>query len=174
MARKFSLTDLILLSMEKAVDGVVRANDYAYHSYIYAAGYDRPLKKSALSQAIKRLREKGFIETEKNTGEILIKLTSKGFDRAVLLSIHDNSVWDGRWRIVIFDIPEKKRAIRSLLRRKLKEWGFTKWQRSVWASKKNCTKQLRDYIKLLKIEDWVLVIESDNVGKVHKTYTDRL
>jgi len=162
MSKKITLTNAILFSLEKAIDGFVSLQDYRQHPMAYLNG--RYLKQSDLSQALKRLREGGFIKEEKDEGEIIFKLTQKGKDRAILLMDESEIEWDGRWRIVIFDIPEKRRAVRVVLRKKLLDWGFRKWQRSVWASKKSCTSQLRDFIKSVGIEDWVLVIESDNIG----------
>ena len=72
--------------------------------------------------------------------------------------------WDGKWRLVVWDIPEKRRQARDLLRFKLKQLGFKQWQQSIWASKMNCTELLRSFIKQVGIEDWVMVIESDNIG----------
>jgi DNA-binding transcriptional regulator PaaX len=43
------------------------------------------------------------------------------------------SVWDGKWRIVLFDVPETKRPIRDYLRGVLKRLGFKEFQRSMWA-----------------------------------------
>lgn len=71
--------------------------------------------------------------------------------------------WDGKWRIVIWDIPEKRRIARDLLRHKLKWLGFNQLQKSIWVTKKNCTPLLRDFVKQLGIEEWVRVIESNNV-----------
>ncbi len=41
---------------------------------------------------------------------------------------------DGVWKLVIFDIPEKHKYVRSVLRGKLKQLHFKKWQNSIWAS----------------------------------------
>ncbi|MCC7356824.1 MAG: hypothetical protein IT410_04425 [Candidatus Doudnabacteria bacterium] len=41
---------------------------------------------------------------------------------------------DGIWKIIIFDIPEKKRYVRTVLRTKLESLGFKKWQNSIWIS----------------------------------------
>ena len=73
-----------------------------------------------------------------------------------------NKQWDKKWRIVIYDIPEDKRGVRDLFRRRLKEWGFKLWQKSTWITKKNVTEKLRRLIKQLGISDWVAVIESDD------------
>lgn len=40
--------------------------------------------------------------------------------------------WDGRWRILIFDIPEKIRWKRDLLRKELRDFWFYPLQKSVW------------------------------------------
>lgn len=41
---------------------------------------------------------------------------------------------DGVWKIILFDIPEKKRQVRNVLRSKLTSLGFKKWQNSIWIS----------------------------------------
>ena len=40
--------------------------------------------------------------------------------------------WDGRWRIIFFDIPEKKKEKRNYLRSVIKVIGFKEFQKSVW------------------------------------------
>ncbi len=42
--------------------------------------------------------------------------------------------WDGKWRFVIFDIPQKEVNFRNIIRRRLKELDFRQLQRSVWFS----------------------------------------
>ncbi|MBU1032186.1 hypothetical protein KKE03_04695 [Patescibacteria group bacterium] len=153
------LTDLILLVLEKSIDGYVKFEDFIYNPLL-----ERPVKKSLLSQAIKRLREQGLVELISDK-ELTFRLTDSGKDKALWKKMaFEDTKWDGKWRLVIWDIPEKRRLARDLLRFKLKQLGFVQWQKSVWATKKNCIKILRDFIKRVGIEDWVMVIESDNVG----------
>ncbi len=40
---------------------------------------------------------------------------------------------DNVWKLVIFDIPEKHKYVRTVLRAKLKQLHFKKWQNSIWA-----------------------------------------
>lgn len=163
MGTKNSIAKLILLALEKSVDGYCRVEDFAYHHYRYHYGYPE-IKKASLAQALKRLREKGlidFVDDEK----LEYRLTDSGKQKAIWESIKmDDKKWDGKWRVVVFDVPEKRRQARNLLRGSLKKWGFKKWQQSVWATKKNCTKPLREFIESVGIKDWVMVLESDNVG----------
>lgn len=40
--------------------------------------------------------------------------------------------WDGRFRLVLFDVPEEHRNIRDSVRNYIKKLGAGQWQRSVW------------------------------------------
>lgn len=160
---KKSLSWYILLALEKTVDLGVELNDMVNNPnyYIYGTGNEN-LKQSAFSQAIKRLRERGLIENYKvDADKVMIKLTALGKDA---LGRDEKKEWDGKWRIVLFDIPEQKRIVRNLFRRRLKEWGFKNLQQSVWVTQRNITDRLKILIHDLKVEDWVAVIESDNVS----------
>lgn len=159
------LAKYILLALEKSLEGYVRAEDFIYNPHKYLYGYPRKINKPLILQAIKRLREKGLIEYV-DLGKVVFKLTDSGSDQVIRskLKLENKEVWDKIWRLVIFDIPEDQRLARDLLRFKLKEWGFVKIQRSVWATKKNCTVVMRKFVDELGISKWVLVIESNNSG----------
>ena len=161
--RKGSLSYLVLTVLEKAVDGYVRYEDLIHHSYSYAWGnrWDKPLKRPELTRAIKRLRDSGLVEEVKLRKDIILRLTASAEE----LVNHHREEWDGKWRIVIFDIPEEKRIIRNLFRRNLKKWGFKHLQKSVWISKRNVFDKLSSYIKNLGIEKWVTVIEADKLSQ---------
>lgn len=78
--KKESLSDYLLKALEKTVDGLVFLEDITYHSYKYSQGSNifSP-KKSAISKAIRRLRESGYIETEvSDERRIILKLTTDG------------------------------------------------------------------------------------------------
>lgn len=163
MRKKWAISDIVLLTLEKAVDGYVRFEDFTYHNYRYLYGIPE-LKKASMSVALKRLREQGFIDLDQYNNKLILKLTDKGKEEAILRKILKDEKWDGKWRIIIFDIPEKHRKVRNILRSRLRTWGFEPWQKSVWASKKDITDVLRQFIKEIGVEKWVLVIESTNVN----------
>ena len=160
------LKDVILLALEKAVDGAVEFADFYDNPrrYVwYGPRYEYP--KSALSQAIMRLRKKGLVEKIIDEDKVILKLTEAGRKWLFFNKSDDLVEWDGIWRLVVFDIPEKHRRVRNVLRRRLKDWGFNKWQKSVWASKKPLTDHLRNLVGQLGVEEWVLVIESRSKGR---------
>lgn len=150
--RKGSLSWWILLALEKAVDGYVVFEDFIYNPLL-----ERPVKKSELSLVLRRLRERGLVEQVKLKDDVIIKLTEAGRD--LVNNKFEDKDWDGKWRVVIFDIPEEKRIIRNLFRRNLKKWGFKPLQKSVWMSKRDVFNKLESYIKDLEIEKWVVVME---------------
>ena len=59
-----------------------------------------------------------------------------------------NKKWDGKWRVLIFDIPEKIRFVRDNIRVALLNIGFMRLQNSVWIYPYDC----EDFINLLKAD----------------------
>ena len=56
--------------------------------------------------------------------------------------------WDGKWRILIFDIPERRKILREKIRNTLHSVGFVRLQDSVWAYPYDC----EDFVALLKAD----------------------
>lgn len=91
----------------------------------------------SLRQTIHRLEEQEFLETHGQSLDQVISLTEKG--RRIFAVEHNPETewareWDGKWRMVLFDIPESKNSLRQKLRKILKENQFGCLQRSVWIS----------------------------------------
>ena len=156
------VTDTILFALEKAADGYLALDYFAHSGTSVFYGYEQP--KPNLRMAVHRLGKHGYIKKYKNEDQLVLELTDAGRDW-VMKHGWDESNWDGIWRIVVFDVPESHRKARDALRGKLKGWGFDIWQRSVWATKKPLTDQIRSLVKDLKIDSWVMVIESTNIGR---------
>ncbi|MDO8552511.1 MAG: hypothetical protein Q7S01_03180 [bacterium] len=64
------------------------------------------------------------------------------------LKLLKTSAWDRKWRIAIFDIPEKYAPLRNKVRNILKTAGFLKLQHSVWVFPHEC----EELVRLLKEE----------------------
>ncbi len=163
MIKKNSLTHFILLALEKSIEAEVKLIDFTYNHHELLYGYPREITYGALHQAIRDLRLKGFIETEKNERKIVAKLTQAGRDQVIINKLLNDEKWDNTWRIVIFDIPEKHRNLRHILRGKLREWEFKPWQKSVWIGKKQVEAQLRRFIQEVGLSQWVKVITSSDI-----------
>lgn len=102
-----------------------------------------------ISQAINRLRERGLMERVQTDRGLALRLTAKGARFAVSLEeeerhfeIRKPKRWDGKWRIIIFDIWERRRGVRDRLRTLLQKNGFVKVQNSVWMYPYDCEELL--------------------------------
>lgn len=164
MIKKNSLTYYLLFALEKTIQANVYLIEFAHNVHLRRWGNPEDMSYGALYQAVRELREKGLIETEKDGRKIMLKLTDKGREEVIVKKLLAEEKWDGKWRIVIFDIPEKHRKLRSILRSKLREWEFKPWQKSVWIGKKNLADLLRKFIKEVGIADWVKVVVSSDIG----------
>lgn len=96
-----------------------------------------------ITQAITRLEQAGLVRTSGQYAERRVVLTDKG--RAMIQTITaseyripEPAFWDGRWRVVMFDIREKRRRARSQLRSLLFGAGFLRLQDSVWVHPYPC------------------------------------
>ena len=130
--------------------------------------YDR------LWQAFNRLKKERAVELvrEKND-ELIYRLTDKGRIKLKSFALETLEIikpekWDGRWRVIIFDIPEKSRRIRRIFQRKLLEIGFYQLQKSVWVHPFPCEAEvefLKDFFGVKSCVDILIVPQMPN-GKV--------
>jgi len=128
-------------------------------------------KRKKIYNAFYILRKEGCIEIKKKNHQIYISLTDKGKKKAGwlqidVLKIKKPKKWDGKWRIIAFDIAQLKRIYRDAFRGKLKELGFYPLQKSVWIHPFDC----RDEIELLREffglgEKEVRFIVTEDIGK---------
>lgn len=108
------------------------------------------------------------------------KLTDKGVSRLNKLefeTIRQTDSWDYTWRLVIYDIPEEKRAARDAIRRLVKKLGFMQLQQSVWAHPLPCLDEFRLIRDAYETQNHILLIETPHtqeheslLGKFHKIY----
>lgn len=131
----------------------------------YRAWKKYPKKK--VGDTFSNLRKQGFLEIEREANQIYIRLTEEGRKRAGMFQINDLEIkkprkWDRKWRIVIFDISQLKKTQREALRGKLKELGFYRLQKSVWAHPFECCDEielLKDFFDLSENELRLIVAE---------------
>ena len=134
--------------------------------------------KYTINNSFTRLREKGFIEIVEINGKKVARITSKGESKLDFLDKHNFKLkipkkWDGRWRVVIFDIKESRSKIRFLLRKTLSQIGFIRLQNSVWLYPYDC----EDLISLLKADFkigkdvlYMIVEKLENDWHLRKTF----
>ncbi len=95
-------------------------------------------QRSLFLKDLRRLQERKLIDFREEAGGILkITLTRRGQEVILRYNFEELKIkrprhWDGKWRLVIFDIPESHKRAREALRWKLKQLGFYPLQKSVF------------------------------------------
>lgn len=96
-----------------------------------------------ITQALLRLERRGLIHIIGEGKKREIHLTTQGeglIDRlyAGAYVIPMPVRWDGKWRLVMFDVPESRKKIRDTLRMLLRNAGFVHFQDSAWIQPYPC------------------------------------
>ncbi|MDP3882593.1 MAG: hypothetical protein Q8Q48_00870 [Candidatus Staskawiczbacteria bacterium] len=126
-----------------------------------------------LATAVYELKRQNLIEKKNYEGSILVSLSQKGMLRAINYKFRrldgKKEKWDGKWRMVAFDIPNSYEKARKALVYRLKMGGFYEWQKSVFLYPYSCYEEVNAFIKLFKVEKYVrfgLLEFIDNQDKI--------
>jgi CRISPR-associated endonuclease Cas2 len=121
------LLNLLLWSAETLVNPTWRNVFESYEGWTYRNGL--------LTQMARLEQRKWIARKSKHRTDRVYRLSARG--RLQALGGRDpqarwERAWDGRWRLVIFDVPTGQNAQRERLRRYLRSRGFGYLQNSVW------------------------------------------
>lgn len=100
----------------------------------------------------KRKLIKSFVQNKKE----YIELTRKGTKRAKYCFLRNAKIkrkeeWDGKWRVVIFDVREDRRFKRDSIRKWLKNIGLIELQKSVYAYPFDFKRELNMMTRMLAL-----------------------
>ena len=123
--------------------------------------------RKRIHEAIQRLNKKRLIELIEKNDKLYIKITDNG--RKLLrnfdydnLELPQSKKWDKKWRLVVFDIPDKKNKERRALSKRLKDLGFYPLQESVFIYPYDCRDEIDFLCEFLSIGRYVnyCIVES--------------
>lgn len=128
------------------------------------------IKRQRIKEAIRRLNRKRLIELTQKGDNLYIEITENGkkiiknfdYDNIELPS---HKKWDKKWRMVIFDIPEKKNKERHSLSVKLKDLGFYPLQESVFIYPYDCRDEIDFICGFLDIDRYINYCVVDALDK---------
>jgi len=134
------MKNLLLRSL--AVVGVVSVALIAPKMTRLLKELDRPAKNRTqlyrrITQGLNRLEQSGLVTVSGEYAKRRVKITERGLEMLKQIefgeyTIPEPAFWDGKWRILIFDINERRRRTRTQLRRLIQSQGFIRLQDSVW------------------------------------------
>ena len=135
---------------------------------------DRKKRYRALWQSYHRLKNQHALQFKEEINGVAIYGPSPFGMKKIKKLVYDELTlvvpkrWDEKWRLVIFDIPEKFRKKRNGLRTKLKELDFYQCQKSAWMHPFPCLEEISFVVEMLGLSRWVKLFTIDEMtdGKV--------
>ena len=126
----------------------------------------RDYEKSIFNERIKYLKRQGLINHIVEGKDGYFEITAKGLTKIKKFQIDEMEIkrpeiWDKKWRVVSFDIPEKHKTARNILRTKLIELGFEKIQESVYVHPFDCTEEITQLSYMIGETENILIMISE-------------
>lgn len=163
--RRNQIQDKILSILAASAGALDTLGNFAYNPYPYLyASLGTSYRKEHIDEAIDSLTSEGLVEGDRNEG---LRLTLAGAGIKKRLYQARREEWDGKWRVVFFDIPEVQRDIRDGLRFELKKLGFGLWQRSAWITPFDIAKELNSYLREQNLAEAVQVVVGERFGELN-------
>ncbi|MDP3093860.1 MAG: CRISPR-associated endonuclease Cas2 [bacterium] len=128
----------------------------------------KKINEKELWREIRKLYRSRLVEKKENPdGSLTFVLSTKGkiktlnfrFEKICL----QRENWDKKWRLVIFDIPERLRQARDALREKLKQLGFYELQKSVFVFPYECEDEIDFVIEFFEMRQYVRTILAEKI-----------
>lgn len=122
-----------------------------------------------MRRTLRRLKKQKYVTVHESTGgNTTVTITNNGMVRALTyelntLSIQKPTRWDGKWRVVIFDVPEKNKKLRDTFRMRLRQMGLYQLQKSVYVSPYPCFHEIEFLRELYGIAVTVLYLTVEKI-----------
>lgn len=162
---RISIKKAILLGLASVLDEAIDWWGVTNSPYLYLK-YSK-VKKHSIANAVSDLLKTGYLEKKvKSDGQVVYRITSPGRIKIIYdipLARFTSKKWDGVWRLVSFDVPEKKSGVRASLRRKLRELGFGMLQESLWVTPHDLGEKLEQFLEEENLKDFTIVWEGKRV-----------
>lgn len=138
----------------------------------YILKFIKNANKTQIGRVIKRLEKQEMISISERNGKTKIEITEKGKKRLLEYDFESISLKakkpDGKWRLIVFDIPEDKKTNRDAFRRKLLQLNCIRLQDSVFASAYSIKKEIDFLCHYLEISDFVTLAVVDYIERGEK------
>lgn len=171
---KLPITDQFLYDLYNLIEGAGDAAHFIFRPYPTMRNalpgpknpifekYRKMKNRRQFGKFIYYLKKNNLIKIRNLQGKEAILLTKKGIDKAMKASfrIENNQREkrkDGKWIMLIFDIPQRRKKERELLRSILKNLGYRLFQQSVWVSPYDISEKTEKLLQFYYLEEYVRI-----------------
>lgn len=125
--------------------------------------YRREKGLKEFNKLVYYLKHKGYIKVKTLGSKKGLMFTKEGIDRALKASFKLNRKKrsDGRWVMLIFDIPENHKHI---LRSALQDLGYKVFQKSVWISPYDVSEKTENFVQTHDLEKFVRIFLIEEIS----------
>ena len=168
---KISITDEFLLDVYKFLSNAKDVVNFSLQPATmrnFLPGPRNPIYKKYRSDKNKRkfdnliyyLKRKGYIRSKNLENKKGIILTKRGISKALKASFvleRAKRRKDGKWVMLIFDMPAKNKRARNLLRSVLLNLGYKLFQQSVWISPYDISEKTEKLLQFYSLDNYVKI-----------------
>ncbi len=150
---------VLLISLVNPVAGAGLVQDLIRH---YFRG--KHFERQRFLNDLKHLQNRELIDWRENPdGTVRLTLTQGGRDKVLEYKLDEMHIakpahWDGKWRLVVFDVPVDKKQARDALGLKLVELGFYPLQKSVYLMPFPCEDEVEFIASVFDVRKHVLIL----------------
>jgi len=122
----------------------------------------KQFNQARLKQVLRRLKEQKVVEVISSEQGDIIKITEKGKRKVLnfnLENIQLEKKWDGKWRLIIYDVAKERKKERDFLREILKRLNCFQLQKSVYLTPYQCEDEIEYIRQLFGIGDEVKILK---------------
>ena len=125
--------------------------------------YRKLRNKQQFNKLIYNLKKNNYIKIKSLEGKQAIVLTHKGIDKALRARFKIEGIQekkkrkDGKWIMIIFDVPEAYKKSRELLRSILQNLGYKIFQKSVWVTPYDVSEKTEELLQFYNLEKYVRI-----------------
>lgn len=121
-----------------------------------------------LRRTLRKLESQKLIEVSEEKGKGKVILTKNGQRKLLEMSVENMFIrkpekWDGKWRMIFYDVTKEKNTVRDKFRAYLKAGGFYRWQKSVYLHAYPCEKEVDFLRNFLGISGDVRLVIADQI-----------
>ncbi|MCL5435832.1 MAG: CRISPR-associated endonuclease Cas2 [Patescibacteria group bacterium] len=131
--------------------------------YSYLRRYSGIPRKKYLD-TIRLLEKRGAVKISQKAAIKFVRLTRNGELELLLaktIKFRRPNKWDGKWRMIMFDIPEQAHKLRDRLRWLLKKHHFMKIQQSAYISPWELNRAAVEYLIATGLKKFTRILRID-------------
>ncbi|MBU3968793.1 hypothetical protein KJ991_01080 [Patescibacteria group bacterium] len=126
-------------------------------------------EKEKIRRVIDRLKYKKYVKIYKKDEYDIIEITENGRKEVLKYKIDEIKIkeqkrWDRIWRVIMFDIPEKKKTARDGLTLKLIKMGCAPIQKSVFVTPYECEKEIKFIGEYFEVSKHIIFLETRKIN----------